>query len=97
MTKDVLLSMTPASLVEAVDAHNSCARCNTCARCTDCTRCTDCYGCYGCNDCNACTRCTDCYGCNGLRSKRHCFLDVQLTPDEYQAILAKLKDARGTP
>ena len=79
MTKDVLLSMTPASLVEAVDAHNSCARCNTCARCTDCTR------------------CTDCYGCNGLRSKRHCFLDVQLTPDEYQAILAKLKDARGTP
>ena len=61
-----------------------------------CYECIDVVGCYGlawsqdCQNCSEgrflrdCIGCSECILCIGLRNKKHCFLNEQLTPEEYK-------------
>jgi hypothetical protein len=40
--------------------------------------------------CLACKNCSDCFGCTNLRNKKYCFLDEQLTEEEYKKRLASI-------
>lgn len=62
-----------------------------------CYECVDVVGCYGlswCQDCQNCSEsrfirdcigCAECFLCVGLRNKKFCFLNEQLSPEEYRA------------
>jgi hypothetical protein len=69
------------------------------------TLCYDMVHAFQCNSCAAsynlfesqnsyfmrdCVNCQDCYGCTNLKNKKHCFLNEQLTKDEYEKKLREL-------
>ena len=68
-----------------------CKYCTRCTGCTGCTDCTDCTDCAGCTDCTHCTHCADCTGIIGGRSLQYVAYGVQLTSEEYAALVAKRK------
>jgi len=61
---------------------NNCYGCKNCKNCTNCTDCSFCENCQGCNDC---------FGCVNLINKKYCYLNKQLSKDEYEQ---KLKDTK---
>ena len=70
-----------------------CAGCTGCTGCTDCassTNCAECADCWYCAGCADCTGCTGCYKTNGLRSARYVVLGMQLTREQWEAIVATL-------
>jgi len=73
--------------------------CNDCELCYQGIKCERCYSCQyikNCRSCNDCTMCEDCTGCHdciacfNLKQKSNCFLNKQLTKEEYEAELAKI-------
>lgn len=76
-----------------VDVHY-CHSSNFCYECTDVK---DCYDLAWSQDCTACgssyflrdcMNCVDCFMCVGLRNKNFCFLNEQLSKEEYQKKMA---------
>ncbi len=63
------------------------SRLRFCERCDECVELAFCF---------ACKNCTDCFGCTNLRHKKFCFLNEQLSEEEYRKRLAAidLTDAR---
>ncbi len=43
-----------------------------------------CVACLNVAFCFGCRNCTDCFGCVNLKNKKYCFLNVQLTEEEYK-------------
>jgi len=67
--------------------------------CRDCSRLAFSHLCENCLDVSfslECKNCTDCFGCTNLRHKRFCFLNEQLSEEEYRERTAEidLSDAR---
>jgi len=93
-----VMAMTAAELRTAapVGDRPKSTGCAGCTDCTDCTGCRYCAGCTGCRYCAGCRYCTDCAGCadcyktNGLRSARYVVLGMQLTREQWEAIVATL-------
>ena len=60
-----------------------------CYQCVECIQCYDCKYCHNCSNCTEsifmqnCLSCTNCFGCVNLRQKQYCFLNEQLSKDEY--------------
>ncbi len=65
----------------------NCSRVFFSEECKDCIEVSFCLGCLG---------CSDCFGCTNLRKKKFCFLNEQLTEEEYKKRLAEidLSDSR---
>jgi len=70
-----------------------CAWCMNCEWCYECVSCHFCNGCAFCERCDrcvdvlfslACKDCSDCFGCTNLRKKKFCFMNQQLTEEEYR-------------
>lgn len=71
--------------------------CELCYFCTDtrksfssmflyeCENLSDCFYCYDCQSCQ------DCFGCWNLRHKKYCLYNKQLTKEEYEAQVPKMK------
>ena len=76
-----------------VDVHN-CFESELCYECVDVDKCYALFWCQDCFNCATssflrdCIGCTDCFLCAGLRNKRYCWLNEQLSKDDY---LARLK------
>jgi len=67
--------------------------------CTDCSRVIFSWSCERCVDVAfsfGCTDCSDCFACTNKKNKRFCFLDEQLTEEEYRKRVSEidLSDAR---
>ena len=75
-----VMAMTAAELRTAAPVGDR-PKSTGCAGCTDCTDCTGCRYCAG---------CADCYKTNGLRCARHVVLGMQLTREQWEAIVATL-------
>ncbi|MBI5793984.1 hypothetical protein HZA87_02765 [Candidatus Uhrbacteria bacterium] len=83
------------------NTSNDCADCmqvTKCAylyECVECQQCQDSRYLFFCTECSSsaflldCRSCTDCFMCCNLRNKHHCFLNEQLTKEQYEA---KLKE-----
>ena len=83
------------------NTSNDCADCmqvTKCAylyECVECLQCQDSRYLFYCIDCSSsaflldCRNCTDCFMCCNLRSKRFCFLNEQLTKEQYEKKLAE--------
>ncbi|MFA5076498.1 MAG: zinc-ribbon domain containing protein [Patescibacteria group bacterium] len=78
---------------EAVDCMKS-HGCEYCYYCSDCTSCFKLKYSQDCNKCSEsyflkyCSGCNSCFGCINLRNKSYCWLNKQLTPEEYNKRLA---------
>lgn len=60
-----------------------------------CQRMAFCIYSWFCQDlfyCDSCVSCSDCFGCIGLRHKKYCIFNKQYTKEEYETLLAKIKD-----
>ncbi len=66
--------------------------CGGCYNCAFCNYCGICTNCYYCSDVH---NCSDCFGCVGLKNKKYCFLNNQLTKQEYEKIVRQTKIALG--
>lgn len=63
--------------------------CYSCTFLEQCSRCTNChYSSYLRN-------CTDCFGCVGLTNKKYCFLNNQLTREQYKQATKTIKTELG--
>jgi hypothetical protein len=58
--------------------------CNRCFELSKCDYCSDCYYCHGLSGCR------ECVFCFGKKSARHCIGNLQLTPEKYRDIKARL-------
>ena len=58
-----------------------CTQCFACNRAFFSERCGRCFDIYFCLNC---TNCNDCFGCTNLKNKKFCFLNEQLTEEEYK-------------
>ncbi len=71
--------------------------CERCYQCIDCEGCFQCFFSQNCLNCSTsaflidCIGCNDCFGCVNLRHQQYCFLNKQLTRDEYQKQLQKIQ------
>lgn len=65
-----------------------------CYECVECLRSYNCKYCQNCIECRDsfflqnCIGCNDCFGCINMRHKQYCFLDQQLSKEDY---IAKIK------
>jgi len=82
--------------VTANDKSEWCCDCLYCEESSHLSHCDYCVGCMEVHFSLFCLQCSDCFGCANLRSKRFCFMNKQLTEQEYRERLSKidLKDAR---
>lgn len=74
----------------------TCVDCTEVYKSERCYECVDCENCFQlkwsqlCRQCSDsaflydCRGCTNCFGCVGLRNKHNCFLNKQLSPEEYK-------------
>lgn len=62
----------------------NCENCYHCFNCQDCHNTTDSYFCYDCRGC------TNCFGCVSLRNAKYCWLNKQITPEEFNQRLKNL-------
>ncbi|MEK7524349.1 MAG: hypothetical protein AAB588_04965 [Patescibacteria group bacterium] len=78
-----------------VDVHY----CHQSEVCYECIDVKECYGLGWCQDCSNCSTsyflrdcvgCMDCFMCTGLRNKKYCFMNEQLTQEEYQRKMAAM-------
>ncbi len=80
---------------DCVDVHY-CHSSNFCYECIDVKNCydlawsQDCFSCGSSYFLRDCVNCIDCFMCVGLRNKNYCFLNQQLTKEEYQKNLAEM-------
>ncbi|HQH25905.1 MAG TPA: hypothetical protein PLP17_00800 [Oligoflexia bacterium] len=80
---------------DCVDVHN-CFESEFCFECVDVDKCyelawsQDCFNCATSCFLRDCIGCTDCYLCVGLRNKCYCWMNEQLTKEEYLARLRKI-------
>ena len=84
-----------------------CADCDYCQKCQLCYNCVDCIESYNVNDSQDCTNCTDCdycydctgcnncFGCSGLRRKQYMIGNEQVPKDDYEKMVAELKEAHS--
>jgi hypothetical protein len=66
--------------------------CINCSRSSYIEDCTDCFESYFLKDCKGCN---NCFGCFGLRSKSYCWLNEQLSKEEYQKRLSEFTFTRS--
>lgn len=72
-----------------VDVHY-CHESELCYECVDVNKCYNlawCQDCFNCSDCRFvrdCIGCQHCFLCVGLRNKKYCFMNQQLTKEEYE-------------
>ena len=86
-----MMAMTADELVRSENVRVSgTADCADCADCTDCTDCTGCTRCARCARCADCTDCADCYKIGNGKGLRWVALGVQLTEEQYRALMAKI-------
>ncbi len=70
--------------------------CQWCSECVDCTRCYDTHFSTECFDCTEsyflhdCRSCQNCFACTNLRKKQYCFMNKQLSKDEYEAKIREI-------
>ena len=75
-------------------------KCERCYECLDCLRCYDLLYSQDCINCTSgaflwdCMGCTNCVGCTNLRNKTYCWLNEQLTKEEFEKRFATLKQTR---
>lgn len=80
---------------DCVDVHN-CFESELCYECVDVDKCyglcwsQDCFNCATSYFIRDCVGCTDCFLCVGLRNKQYCFLNRQLSKQEYLATVRKI-------
>jgi hypothetical protein len=80
---------------DCVDVHY-CHGSEFCYECVDVKGCHSLAWCQDCFDCSSsrflrdCIGCMDCFCCVGLRSKKYCFMNKQLTKEEYGAQMGKI-------
>ncbi|MEK7218179.1 MAG: hypothetical protein AAB728_01800 [Patescibacteria group bacterium] len=79
-----------------IQNSTSCVDCTSVRHSEQCYECNECFRCYdlkyswNCSNCQSgwylasCTGCTNCVGCAGLRNASYCWLNEQLTKDEYE-------------
>ena len=90
------LRAAPIAVITPEDER--CTNCTNCMGCTYCTCCTDCKGCKDCTYCKDCMYCKDCKDCtycyktSGVRNAHYLVLGVQLTADQYAAVMATVQD-----
>ena len=94
------LRAAPIAVIAPEDER--CTNCMGCTNCTCCKCCKDCTCCMGCKDCTGCTDCvycmyctgccTYCYKTSGVRNAHYLVLGVQLTADQYAAVMATVQD-----
>ncbi len=77
-----------------------CVDCTEVVQSQQCYECIDCDNCFNlkwsqlCKQCSEsqflfdCRGCNQCFGCVGLRQKRHCVFNKQLTPEQYEKMMA---------
>ncbi len=68
---------------------SSCMYCSRCFEISKCEHCSDCYYSHGLSGCS------DCMFCFNLRSAHHCIGNLQLSPEKYRAIKARLLSEMG--
>lgn len=74
---------------DIVDCLN-CTQCELLYECVDCQNCTrsahlhSSEACADCSWCYDCVDCQNCFGCIGLRHKKYCWLNEQLTEEEFK-------------
>lgn len=85
-----------------------CVDCSFCHQCELCYEISDCMNCYNlrysqnCRQCydsmflRDCIGCRDCFGCINLRGKSFCYLNQQLTKDEYLDRMQRFDPGRRT-
>lgn len=73
------------------------AHCTDCNRSYRCINCTLAHSCSECERCYDCRNCQNCFGCVGLRRKQYCFLNEQLTKDEYEQRLSDWREGKMDP
>lgn len=70
-----------------------------CELCYDCVDVHKCYGLKGSQDCTQCSSsaflrdcvgCQNCFLCVGMRDKKYCFMNKQLTKEEYEERMSKI-------
>ena len=69
-----------------------CTGCMYCTYCKGCKGCKDCTDCKDCMYCKDCKDCTYCYKTSGVRNAHYLVLGVQLTADQYAAVMATVQD-----
>ncbi|KKT01682.1 MAG: hypothetical protein UV80_C0010G0027 [Candidatus Peregrinibacteria bacterium GW2011_GWF2_43_17] len=80
---------------DCIDVHY-CHQSNFCYECIDIKDCYNLAWSQDCSNCGSsyflrdCINCVDCFMCTGLRNKNHCFLNEQLTKDEYKKRLSEI-------
>lgn len=80
---------------DCVDVHY-CHESELCYECTDVKSCHSLAWCQDCFDCSSsfflrdCIGCMFCFMCSGLRNKKYCFMNEQLTKEEYEKRLANI-------
>jgi len=69
-----------------------CYNVTRCELCYECVQCKDCYNLFFSQDCNGCSDsyflkdcvgCKNCFACNGLHKADFCFMNKQLSKEEY--------------
>lgn len=84
-----------------IDVHY-CHSSNFCYECTDVKDCYNLAWCQDCNNCGTssflydCHNCVDCFMCFGLRNKKYCFLNHQLSKEEYEQKLSEINTGSST-
>ncbi len=68
---------------------SSCMYCSRCFEVSKCEHCSDCYYSHGLSGCS------DCMFCFNMRSAHHCIGNLQLSPEKYRAIKARLLSEMG--
>lgn len=80
---------------DCVDVHY-CHESEVCYECVDVQGChslafsQDCFGCSSSYFLRDCIGCMDCFCCVGLRNKKYCFMNKQLSREEYDGQLKKI-------
>lgn len=75
-----------------------CFKAELCYECTDSAKVYNCdylensVDCFDCSYLMDCTDCHNCFGCAGLSHKKFCFLNKQLTEEEYKRASSELKE-----
>ncbi|MBT6069137.1 hypothetical protein HOG48_05265 [Candidatus Peregrinibacteria bacterium] len=80
---------------DCIDIHNAfestlCYECVDIENCYDLGWAQDCFNCGSSRFLQDCIGCTDCFMCIGLRNKKFCFLNKQLTQEEYKEKLSTI-------
>ena len=68
---------------------SSCMYCSRCFEVSKCEHCSDCYYSHGLSGCS------DCMFCFNLRSAHHCIGNLQLPPEKYREVKARLLSEMG--